>query len=644
MGTDIRLGYKLKPKPEVQTLLTKHRNKTPGAAYKCAHIERFKLVVYVCPRQHSHCAQTNLAFSQLLNVQSVPDQTDISSYFQPCSQVIPHKSRPVSVSSTNVEGKRTLSSITSVNKTKVCTHVPDLASAERDSFPMETLEGSMEDVTDQKDHFVNRKRKGGRCMSEVGKLPKRTALKLTSSYQDTNHCSSSSKSGHAHGLSRSISKKSLKNIIQRHEKNKKEKRAISLEMHTSTLQSKRSPVCSHSAKENGKSRQMQRETDDDMSSVALPSVSVINLGAVTIASESESCNLSLSPQMPTATKGCREKEIHDFPRHDADSVVCMSTGKHKSHMFVSSQLDGVGSGKNCRGRTKRGIYSRIKEFHSKHKANNSPTSHLQSLNNSFKVKKVKSYLSVCHKSVHHVDYEKAKSVNVLSQNLKDELPDLVDRSISHQYSNSFSLSSCMEEKASLEKVQPPLKQTCSNGRLPLCSSCDEPEIKARESCQETESHEVLFLEHPVTQKSSERRKRSCISNDQFSPLNVLRLEPFSTCVADSKKGCGLLSIPDTELEKSVLRLRTELEAVKQGNHYSRRHEQYMEGGKCRRLLDDQNYLEHFKEGQEDVVMDTLLTMFPKTDVQSLDYIMRVLLPEALIRVYQQVMGHSVEDI
>lgn len=116
------------------------------------------------------------------------------------------------MSSTNVEGKRTLSSITSVNKTKVCTHVPDLASAERDSFPMETLEGSMEDVTDQKDHFVNRKRNGGRCMSEVGKLPKRTALKLTSSYQDTNHCSSSSKSGHAHGLSRSISKKSLKNM------------------------------------------------------------------------------------------------------------------------------------------------------------------------------------------------------------------------------------------------------------------------------------------------------------------------------------------------------------------------------------------------------------------------------------------------
>lgn len=56
-GTDIRLGYKLKPKPEVQTLLTKHRNKSK-CRISCLHLDSYHqhhLELQIIRFRYYHC-------------------------------------------------------------------------------------------------------------------------------------------------------------------------------------------------------------------------------------------------------------------------------------------------------------------------------------------------------------------------------------------------------------------------------------------------------------------------------------------------------------------------------------------------------------------------------------------------------------
>ncbi|XP_070183473.1 uncharacterized protein [Littorina saxatilis] len=51
-----------------------------------------------------------------------------------------------------------------------------------------------------------------------------------------------------------------------------------------------------------------------------------------------------------------------------------------------------------------------------------------------------------------------------------------------------------------------------------------------------------------------------------------------------------------------------------------------------RSLDHHACLALLPEGHEDMVMDTLLSMFPKLDLKELDFLMRVMLPEAIFRI------------
>ena len=78
--------------------------------------------------------------------------------------------------------------------------------------------------------------------------------------------------------------------------------------------------------------------------------------------------------------------------------------------------------------------------------------------------------------------------------------------------------------------------------------------------------------------------------------------------------------------------------IQSGELESRRHEHYKRGGKLRRDLDAQCYTTGaFTEEQHDQVMNCLRQEFGKT-TGDLDYLLRVLNEEILLRVYSDFMS------
>ncbi|CAH1798222.1 unnamed protein product [Owenia fusiformis] len=79
-----------------------------------------------------------------------------------------------------------------------------------------------------------------------------------------------------------------------------------------------------------------------------------------------------------------------------------------------------------------------------------------------------------------------------------------------------------------------------------------------------------------------------------------------------------------------------LRNIYQGKAYNRRHEDYKKGGKARVDLTYQVRLGIFHEEQHDVVMEQLMAMFCKKNFTLLDYVMKVLFPETLVKIYMDV--------
>ncbi|KAL8582099.1 hypothetical protein ACOMHN_004019 [Nucella lapillus] len=115
-------------------------------------------------------------------------------------------------------------------------------------------------------------------------------------------------------------------------------------------------------------------------------------------------------------------------------------------------------------------------------------------------------------------------------------------------------------------------------------------------------------------------------------------DPDSSLSVSVPRCLELLS--DKELQAMMKDFRSDLVSISQGSLYSHRHQLYVTGGHARRQLDHLSNLQYFASGQEDVVMDILMTLFTPLQLDKLDYLLRVLLPEALHRIYRRVTGTS----
>lgn len=79
-----------------------------------------------------------------------------------------------------------------------------------------------------------------------------------------------------------------------------------------------------------------------------------------------------------------------------------------------------------------------------------------------------------------------------------------------------------------------------------------------------------------------------------------------------------------------------LRTIFRGEVYCRRHEDYKKGGKSKDNLNFQVGMAHFTEDQHDCIMDALMAMFCYKHIKYIDYVTKVMFPEALIKLYQDV--------
>ncbi|XP_028395870.1 uncharacterized protein LOC114519896 [Dendronephthya gigantea] len=86
-----------------------------------------------------------------------------------------------------------------------------------------------------------------------------------------------------------------------------------------------------------------------------------------------------------------------------------------------------------------------------------------------------------------------------------------------------------------------------------------------------------------------------------------------------------------------------LRTIFRGEVYSQRHEDYKKGGKYRDDLNFQVGMAHFNEDQHECIMSSLVAMFCYRDSKYLDYVTKVMLPEALIKLYQDIHKTSFEE-
>ncbi|XP_035682984.1 uncharacterized protein LOC118420313 isoform X3 [Branchiostoma floridae] len=87
-----------------------------------------------------------------------------------------------------------------------------------------------------------------------------------------------------------------------------------------------------------------------------------------------------------------------------------------------------------------------------------------------------------------------------------------------------------------------------------------------------------------------------------------------------------------------------LKDIFKGKIFCRRHEDYKRGGSSRADLNFQVRLGMFHEDQQDEVLEVLSAMFcPAGNNKYLDYVFKVLLPEALIKIHMHISGGSHDE-
>ncbi|XP_067127569.1 putative leucine-rich repeat-containing protein DDB_G0290503 [Centruroides vittatus] len=143
----------------------------------------------------------------------------------------------------------------------------------------------------------------------------------------------------------------------------------------------------------------------------------------------------------------------------------------------------------------------------------------------------------------------------------------------------------------------------------------------------------------VSRKTPIKDKESC-SYISDVPLNdssnnnsklIFEEKPVEKCE-------WLGKVKKSYLKDIVKRNWSKLKGIACGKVYSRRHRDYVRGGRAKIDLTYQVHLYQFTEKQIDYIMDLLIPEFYKGNYEDMDYILKVLLPEMLIIVHMELNG------
>ncbi|KAL3873128.1 hypothetical protein ACJMK2_036283 [Sinanodonta woodiana] len=113
-----------------------------------------------------------------------------------------------------------------------------------------------------------------------------------------------------------------------------------------------------------------------------------------------------------------------------------------------------------------------------------------------------------------------------------------------------------------------------------------------------------------------------------------------TLMQEIKSAKHVRDLNEEQLMFLVMSSKKYLRDIFQGKIDCERHKLYKEGGKTRRDLDFRIHLGLFTEEQHDIVMERMMSIFCNKHHKYLDYLLRVLLPEMLIKIYMEVHGTS----
>ncbi|VDI06762.1 Hypothetical predicted protein [Mytilus galloprovincialis] len=191
-------------------------------------------------------------------------------------------------------------------------------------------------------------------------------------------------------------------------------------------------------------------------------------------------------------------------------------------------------------------------------------------------------------------------------------------------------------------------------------------------------HVTTSPDNEVTKNEKNKRKRNkrvlpsfspSTSEDELNPpkvaktdgdVNGFNFDDNMNEVSDEEVECFILSVDESgndmdnkiknsgtvcnltedQLKYLVLKNKMYLKSIFQGNTESWRHLDYKKGGRSRKLLNHQVHLGLFTEEQQDIVMETLMSIFCKKHHKFMEYVMKVLLPEMLIKIHMAVNSVS----
>lgn len=139
--------------------------------------------------------------------------------------------------------------------------------------------------------------------------------------------------------------------------------------------------------------------------------------------------------------------------------------------------------------------------------------------------------------------------------------------------------------------------------------------------------------HTDTESMFSMSNSSEVNSEQKMQKTFIDLEEEPKGLQDVRR---VEDLQNDHLKFLINKMEEYLRSIFRGEVYCRRHEEYKNGGKSRDNLNFQVGMAHFSEDQHDCIMDALVAMFCYKHVKYLDYVTKVMLPEALIKLYQDI--------
>ncbi|CAB3979031.1 Hypothetical predicted protein [Paramuricea clavata] len=155
--------------------------------------------------------------------------------------------------------------------------------------------------------------------------------------------------------------------------------------------------------------------------------------------------------------------------------------------------------------------------------------------------------------------------------------------------------------------------------------------------------QVVIVQENLDSQATSSRNRGCKPGPRSTKTTataVIDLEKEPEGLKDVSK---VEDLRDDQLKFLINQMEDYLRTIFRGEVYCRRHEDYKKGGKCRDDLNFQVGMAHFSEDQHECILSSLVAMFCYKDTKYLDYVTKVMLPEALIKLYQDIHKTSFEE-